>query len=70
MRATTLAVTTANAISVARSKCPRCIRYLTSFYNMHKEGAVVHAGSSFFIYKRDRHTKVVTIPYCMNRYIV
>lgn len=44
MRATTLAVTTANAISVAWSNRPRCIRYLTSFYNVHKEGAVAHAG--------------------------
>jgi len=37
MRATTLAVTIVNAISVAWSNRLHCIRYLTSFYNMHKE---------------------------------
>jgi len=48
MRATTLAVTTANAISVPPGVNPvqRCIRYPTSFYNVHKEGGAAHAAGS------------------------
>lgn len=70
MRATTLAVTIVNAISVAWSNRLRCIRYLTSFYNMHKEGTRRRVRKyTLFVYKRDKHIEeVVTI--CMNRCIV
>jgi len=65
MRATTLAVTIVNAISVAWSNHLHCIRYLTSFYNMHKEDTRHRVRKyTFFVYKQDKYIeKVVTILY-------